>query len=140
MQVNKISYTGLNHHQRYTQEETAYYKKPPKTNSRETTEYFYNVDRKMRSIPTGWDYIFAMDDKKKKNFADLISLTFKTTDECHSYSPKHNEKTAEYAMDDIQELISTDDILSDDEKQMLTDKITGSYEIEELDKIRYYRI
>lgn len=44
------------------------------------------------------------------------------------------KKTAEYAMDDVQELICTDDILSDDEKQMLTDKITGSYEIEELDK------
>ncbi|HIS53962.1 TPA: hypothetical protein IAA82_03305 [Candidatus Galligastranaerophilus gallistercoris] len=88
----------------------------------------------MRSIPTGWDYIFVMDDKKKKNFADLISLTFKTTDEYRSYSPKNNEKTAEYAMDDVQELMSTDDILSDDEKQMLTDKITGSFEIEELDK------
>ena len=37
----------------------------------------------MRSIPTGWDYIFVMDDKKKKNFADLISLKFKTTDKCH---------------------------------------------------------
>ena len=40
MQVNKISYTGLNHFQSYTREETGYYKKPPKTNSRETTEYF----------------------------------------------------------------------------------------------------
>lgn len=37
---------------------------------------------------------------------------------------KTMKKTAEYAMDDVQELMSTDDILSDDEKQILTDKIT----------------
>ena len=92
MQVNKISFTGGGYFTTYSKNETEYYKRPPKTNSKETTEYFYNVDRKMRSIPTGWDYIFAMDNKKKQNFADLISLTFKTTDEFNSYSPRQNEK------------------------------------------------
>lgn len=38
-------------------------------------------------------------------------------------------------MKDIQELIGCGDILSDDEKQTLKDKIMGSFEIEELDKI-----
>lgn len=135
MQVNKISFTGGGYFNTYSKNETEYYKRPPKTNSKETTEYFYNVDRKMRSIPTGWDYIFAMDNKKRQNFADLISLTFKTTDEFNSYSPRQNEKTAQYAMKDIQELISCGGILSDDEKHTLKDKIMGSFEIEELDKI-----
>lgn len=138
MQINKInnlSFNGGNYFSKYSKNETAYYQAPPKRDPKETLEYFYNVDRKMRSIPTGWSYIFAMDDKKRQNFADLISLTFKTTDEFNSYSPKQNEKTAQYAMHDVQELIDFGGILSDDEKQALKDKIMGSFEIEELDKI-----
>lgn len=138
MQINKInnlSFNGENYFSKYSKNETAYYQAPPKRDPKETLEYFYNVDRKMRSIPTGWGYIFAMDDKKRQNFADLISLTFKTTDEFNSYSPKQNEKTAQYAMHDVQELIDFGGILSDDEKQALKDKIMGSFEIEELDKI-----
>ncbi len=138
MKINKVSnlsFNGGNYFNSYSKNETAYYKTPPKADSRETMEYFYNVDRKMRSIPTGWDYIFAMDNKKRQDFADLISLTFKTTDEFNSYSPKQNEKTAQYAMSDVQELISAGSILSDNEKQTLKDKIMGSFEIEELDKI-----
>lgn len=38
-------------------------------------------------------------------------------------------------MSDVQELISAGSILSDNEKQTLKDKIMGSFEIEELDKI-----
>ena len=134
MQISKISSSG-NYFNSYSKNETAYYKTPPKLDSKETIEYFFNVDRKMHSIPNGWDYIFSMDTKKRQNFADLISLTFKTTDEFNSYSPKRNEKTATYAMDDVQELISTDGILLDNEKQTLKDKIMGSFEMEELDKI-----
>ncbi len=135
MQINKITFTGISQFNTYSKSETAYYQKPPKESAKKTTEYFYNVDRKMRSIPTGWDYIFAMNDQSRRNFADLISLTFKTTDEVNSYSPKQNEETAKYAMGDFKSLINQDGILSEDEKSRLTDKIMGSFEIKELDKI-----
>lgn len=138
MQISKINnttYFTSKFFNTYSKKETDYYKKPPIDDSEKTTQYFYDIDRKMGSIPIGWGHIFNFSTQQKKDFANLISLTFKTTDDEHPYLPKEDIQTAEYAMSDFEALLNTKGILSKDEKQKILDKCLGSFELDELDKI-----